>query len=464
MSQLTSWYEHHLRAALPEAVFRASNASATAWSVAQWRLDSRQIMPGDGFLAFQGTQVDGHDYVQAAHERGASLAIVQQFQDVDIPQVKVNAVQDALWCLARYVRQCQQDCCFVALTGSVGKSSTRSLLHAALSCFSEVYSSIGNLNNHLGMPLCLANMGPEATAKVGVFEMGMNHAGEIAPLSRLLCPHIALVLNVAPVHIENFANLAGIAKAKAEIYAGLTPSGHALIPAGEFAGLMAQDVVAQTHTILDEQAAYHWQDAHLSCRVLQQSWPFSAKIRLQRFSHNILAVFEVAGLLFGHQPDLIVRMLAALEAWHPEAGRGKISTLCLRGKDITLLDDGYNASVLSMLAMITQLAGAEVNGRKIAVLGEMKELGNYSPIAHDQVSEAVLQAMQQNKIDQVYYIGSAFARCLGVSAEIKQYDCPEQLATQLADAVQQGDMIAIKGSFAVGLHRLPTLWQNLAQD
>ncbi|NQY82717.1 MAG: UDP-N-acetylmuramoylalanyl-D-glutamyl-2, 6-diaminopimelate--D-alanyl-D-alanine ligase, partial [Alphaproteobacteria bacterium] len=213
---MSAWPRENILAALAGAKTRGEISAADGVVI-----DTRRITPGDMFLAFRGEHVDGHDYLDHAAQQGAVFAVVEEFQDHPLPQIRVPIMRDALWQLARYARRQHSKTRFIAITGSVGKTSTRSLMQQGFSAAHAVYASQGNFNNNLGMPLCLAQMGCMMRWDAAIFELGMNVSGEIALLSQLLRPDIALILNVYAVHQANFPNLEAIAAAKAEICTGL---------------------------------------------------------------------------------------------------------------------------------------------------------------------------------------------------------------------------------------------------
>lgn len=412
-------------------------------------IDTRRMKGGEMFLAFPGKQVDGHDYLADAAKKGAKLALVEIFQDQSIPQICVPNMREALWRLASYARDKRSKTCFIAITGSVGKTSTRGLMHQFFSLDHRVYASHGNFNNDLGMPMCLAQMGVSQDWDVAIFELGMSAAGELTPLSQLLRPNIALIVNVRSVHQEFFESIAGIARAKAEIFAGLSEGGLAVIPnQPEFANIFAKAVRRDAEILCynDINAPYFWHDDALwdnengTCMIEQLSG------QLWRFRDNILAIAQIYRARFGDPKKAI----AHLTHWQPEAGRGQVVKGLIGDAHITVMDDSYNASLSSMLACLADLQYME-GIRKIAVLGEMKELGNATFAIHQELI-ARLNAYQ---FDAVFVAGETFVALKETIDHLQMATLDaEELVVPLKSFIQTGDVVAFKGSLSVGLSRV----------
>ncbi len=408
-------------------------------------IDTRRITSGGMFLAFRGEKVDGHDYLSAAAEKGAVLALVEELQDHDLPQIQVVNMRDALWQLARYARQKHDTATFVGITGSVGKTSTRSLLQKVVSQTKHCYASSGNFNNDLGMPLCLAQMGCVDTPEVAIFELGMSAPNEIAPLSLLLQPDIALVLNVYPVHLANFANIEGIARAKAEIFVGLARNGLAFVPdQGEFQQIFTEAIshFSQKQIFNDPNAEFTIKDEKLYFKN-NLIMPNSLGI-LEGYHDNVLAVAAVCSRLNIATEELV----CGLQSWQPEAGRGAIQSLeSQNGTVITVIDDSYNASLPSMLACLENLSRQDAP-RKIAVLGDMKELGAHSHAMH----QKLIAQLNDYHFDAVFVAGEEMLSQRRdiqnlVQAELQAKDLVQPLLSYLKD----GDIVAFKASRSVGM-------------
>src|SRR5690606_5560751 len=204
--------------------------SGTVPGITGISIDSRSLKPGEAFFAITGDRMDGHDFVRAAMDNGAGVAVIAEARASKIGRVRpVIVVPDVLEALRRLAAaaRARSDAKVIAVTGSVGKTSTKEMLRLALSPEGEVHASVASFNNHWGVPLSLARL--TESGQFAIFENGMNHAGEITPLTKLVRPHVAMVMNVEAVHLEHFESVEAIADAKAEIFAGLEPGGFAVI-------------------------------------------------------------------------------------------------------------------------------------------------------------------------------------------------------------------------------------------
>lgn len=328
-------------------------------------IDTRTIAVGDIFVAIKGDRVDGHDYVASALQKGAGIAIVSRVDDemreagplLLVPGTPLEALE-ALGCAARARSQAS----VVAVTGSVGKTSTKEMLWAALAASGETHASAASFNNHWGVPLTLARF-PDA-ARYGVFEIGMNHSGEIAPLVRMVRPNVAVITTVAASHLGHFASLDEIADAKAEIFSGIEPGGAAvlnrnssyfekLVDDAHRAGV-ARVVSFGQHKESDvclEQAAYHANCTCMTVQVLDERMTLKLGVPGAHMAQNALAVLAVVKLLGG---DLAKAALALANA-KAAKGRGVAEKLFLPAGEFMLLDESYNANPASMRAAIDLL-------------------------------------------------------------------------------------------------------------
>ena len=376
--------------ALPEAVFGLS-------------IDSRSLTPGDAFFAIQGDNRDGHDFVAAALAAKAGLAVVaadrrSQFPS-DAPLLVVPDVLAALRALAVAARARMQ-AKVIGVTGSVGKTGTKEALRLALSKDGETHASVASYNNHWGVPLSLARC--PASARYAVFEMGMNHEGEIEPLSRLVRPHVAIITTIAPVHLEFLGSLTKIADAKAEIFFGIEPGGAAIInrDIAQFAHLKRRAKEAGVTRIVsfgEHEAAEArlikcaLQPALLDCaRQISSASNSTYKIGApgRHLVINSLAVLAAAELVGA---DLALAALALAE-FAPVSGRGAPIAIELPGGPALVLDESYNANPASMAAALEVLGRAPIGpqGRRIAVLGDMLELGPKGRALHRALLDPVL--------------------------------------------------------------------------
>jgi UDP-N-acetylmuramoyl-tripeptide--D-alanyl-D-alanine ligase len=395
------------------AAMRAGSAGALPRAVPGLSIDTRTIRPGEAFFAIQGENRDGHEFVEAALKAGAGLAVVAESKrnamPQDAPLLLVPDVLAALNDLAKESRA-RSSAKIVAVTGSVGKTGTKEALRLVLGRQGETHASAASYNNHWGVPLSLALM-PQS-AGFGVFEIGMNHAGEITPLTRLVRPHVAIVTTIAPVHLEFLGSLDAIADAKAEIFAGVEPGGAAVINAdiAQFARLRDAARKAGIKEIVsfgERECA----DARL-IKVSLQAETSTAQARIlgadvtyklgapgRHVVVNSLGVLAAAERLGA---DLALAALALAEL-KPAAGRGERITLDVPGGTVLLIDESYNANPTSMAAALALLGQvpAQGLGRRIAVLGDMLELGPEGANLHAAISASV----RANAVDLVFCAG-----------------------------------------------------------
>ena len=435
---------------------RAGRAGPLPAAVTGISIDSRTIKPGEAFFAIAGDNHDGHDFIAAALQRGAALAVVgrhRQSEYVEAPLLIVDDVLDALRDLARAARL-RSDAKIVAVTGSVGKTSTKEALALALASAGEVHASAASFNNHWGVPLSLARL-PQS-ARYGVFEIGMNHAGEITPLVRLVRPHVAIITTVEAVHLEFFDSVAGIADAKAEIFLGVEPGGAAVLNRDNaYFGQLRQRAEQAGITRIVGFGEHPQADARLlACALRPDCSTVEADILGTAITYKIgapgkhlvmnsLAVLAAASLV---DADL-ARAALALAQQAPAAGRGTRTTLELPGGAALLIDESYNANPTSMRAALALLGQAPVGpgGRRIAVLGDMLELGPTGADLHRDLADAI----RQNGIDLVYCAGPLMAALWQALPAVHRggYEATAAaLEPNVVAAVRAGDAIMVKAS------------------
>ncbi|HEY3148004.1 MAG TPA: UDP-N-acetylmuramoyl-tripeptide--D-alanyl-D-alanine ligase, partial [Dongiaceae bacterium] len=323
-------------------------------------IDSRSLERGDLFVALQGPTFDGHDFIAAALQRGAAGALVHRRPanlPADAAVVEAVDTMKALEDLGRAARA-RTAARVAAVTGSVGKTSTKEALRSVLSLFAPTFASAGNLNNQWGAPLSLARM-PRDT-RYGVFELGMNHPGEISPLSQMVRPEVAIITTVEPVHIEFFASVAEIADAKAEIFDGLMPGGAAILPFDNphFDRLEAKARRMGARILAFGAGEGSWARL-IDCQVGPDGNQVTAEIGGKRLRYHMaapgrhLALNSVAVLAAAFAFDLdLDQALPAFGAVQALKGRGKRETLQIAGGQIELIDEGYNASPASVRAAL----------------------------------------------------------------------------------------------------------------
>ena len=432
--------------------------ASDAFEITGVTFDSREVQPGDLFVAMPGTVHNGHRFVEQALASGAAGAIVSQA--VGGPHVLVADTAAALEALGRASRE-RSRATIIGVTGSVGKTSTKEALYAALDrCHpGEVHRSVKSYNNHTGVPLSLARMPRDAT--FAVLEMGMSNAGEIAALTRQVRPHLALITAIAPAHIESLGSEEAIADAKAEIFEGLEPDGVALIPNDsahrdrlvKAARRHADRIVtfgsgdADVHAVHAVSAAGG--GSLISAALLERELTFTISQRGEHWVSNALAVLaavEAAG------SDVAVASLALADMGGLK-GRGERHTVEIDGGEVLLIDESYNANPASMAATLKSLGEERDVGRRIAVLGPMRELGEHSDQLHAALAPAVLDA----GVDRLILIGAemqTLAEQLVGKVNLDLVDDVDQATDALLKALRPGDAVLVKASNAVGLAQL----------
>src|ERR1700722_1510726 len=357
-------------------------------------IDSRTLAPGEAYFAIKGDVHDGHDFVAAALKAGAALAVVEAAQSEkfasNAPLLVVEDVLAGLVDLARASRA-RLGAQVIGVPGSVGKTSTKEALRRVLGEQGPTHASAASFNNHWGVPLSLARC--PATARFAIFEIGMNHAGEIEPLVRLVRPQVAIITTVEPVHLEFFAGIEAIADAKAEILAGLEPGGAVVLNRdnSQFARLSRRAKKLGVSRIVSFGAnkksearlldvALHADCSAVHANILGHDVTYKLGIPGRHMAMNSLAVLAAASLAGA---DLALAALS-LSQGEPAAGRGVRRALGVANGEAALIDKSYNANPASMAAALNVLGQAKVgpHGRRIAVLGDMLELGPTSAALH----------------------------------------------------------------------------------
>ncbi|MDB5370399.1 MAG: UDP-N-acetylmuramoyl-tripeptide--D-alanyl-D-alanine ligase [Roseomonas sp.] len=409
-------------------------------------IDSRAVGPGDLFVALRDAR-DGHDFVPSALAQGAAAAMV----DRDVAGGPLLRVADTLAGLAALgaAGRARSTARIVAVTGSVGKTTTKDMLRHGLAHFGETHAAVASYNNHWGLPLTLARM-PRGTA-FGVLEIGMNHRGEIAPLARLARPHVALITQVGAAHIGHLGSLEDIAAEKADILEGLSAGGTAVLPRdSEFFPMLAQRARAAGAAVIGfgEDAAAEARLLSADCGPLSST----AEVTLNgtRLALSIgapgrhLVVNALAGLAaaaaLGVDPAGFARALAS---FRPGAGRGARVTLQVPGGEALLLDESYNGQPPAMRAALAVL-GTQPGARRIAVLGDMRELGDFGPALH----EGLLPDVSRSA-DLVFCCGPLMRGlydALPATLRGAHTHTSEALAPLVRAAVRAGDVVLVKGS------------------
>jgi UDP-N-acetylmuramoyl-tripeptide--D-alanyl-D-alanine ligase len=419
-------------------------------------IDTRTLKPGEAYFAIKGDVHDGHAFVAAAMKAGAGLAVVARDKrsefPADAPLLMVDDVLDGLRALAHAARA-RTKAKVIAVTGSVGKTTTKEALLLALSADGPTHASVASFNNHWGVPLSLARC--PASAKYAVFEIGMNHAGEITPLTQMVKPDIAVITTIEPVHLEFFGTLEAIADAKAEIFLG-AKGGIAVLNRdnGQYARLKAAAEAAGLSRIVSfgehKDADTRLIDCALrptcSCvhaSILGQDISYKIAMPGRHLVMNSLAVLSAATLAGA---DLAIAALA-LAKMVPPPGRGAREQLAVAGGTALLVDESYNANPASMRAALTVLGQAEIGarGRRLAVLGDMLELGPDGPDLHRSLAAAI----KASGVDLVFCSGPLMQNLFDAlpPAQRGGYATSSAgLEAGVTAAIRAGDVVMVKGS------------------
>ncbi|MBN9587119.1 MAG: UDP-N-acetylmuramoylalanyl-D-glutamyl-2, 6-diaminopimelate--D-alanyl-D-alanine ligase [Afipia sp. 62-7] len=452
-------------------VMRAQARGTLPNDVTGISIDSRTLTPGEAYFAIRGDVHDGHDFVDAALANGASLAVVAKAHaDKFAADARLLIVDDVLAGLVdlAHASRARLGGKVIAVTGSVGKTSTKEALRTVLSPQGETHASVASFNNHWGVPLSLARC--PASVKFAIFEIGMNHPGEITPLVKMVRPHVAIITTVEPVHLEFFSGIEAIADAKAEIFSGLEPGGAAVLNRdnSQFARLTKSAKTAKVGRIVsfgsDKKADARLLDVslHPACSavhadILGQDITYKVAMPGRHMAMNSLAVLAAASLAGA---DLALSALA-LAQLKPASGRGVREVLTLKDGIATLIDESYNANPASMNAAITVLGQADVGprGRRIAVLGDMLELGPAGPDLHRGLNDAI----KANVIDAVFCCGPLMRNLWEALPSTKKggyADNSADLERQVVAAIGVGDAVMVKGSLGSRMKLIVTALQK----
>jgi len=443
-----------------DAAAATGGSSLADWAATGVSIDSRSLATGDLFVALNGPNHDGHDFVGVALQRGAAAAMVDRGIPL-LPNAPLLCVGDTfagLVALGTAARK-RSGARILAVTGSVGKTGTKEALRLALAASNPTFASVGSLNNHWGAPLSLARLPPDVA--YGIFELGMNHPGEITALTQLVRPHIAVITTIEPAHLGFFPSVEAIADAKAEIFLGLEPGGVAVLnrdnphfsrlaAAAERAGatevvgfgahpeatVRLLDCLLEPHSSIFDAALPH---STLRCRL---------RVPGRHWVMNALAVLA-AVMAAGADPRRAAEALAGLEGL---PGRGRRYELSWQGGTLTLIDESYNASPAAMCAALAVLSATPtpVGGRRVAVLGDMLELGEASELLHRELAEPLARP----EIDRIFLVGRAVAALYDALPKSKRgglWPNAVDAIDELLGFLRGGDVVTIKGSRAIGL-------------
>lgn len=445
--QIGKNYARFSGADINAATSAQSNFAGEAQGV---QTDSRRIEKGNLFVALRGEKFDGHDYLGKVANQGAVAAVVEELQNVDLPQIVVPDTLKALGDLARFHRQ-RFDIPVVAVTGSYGKTSTRALVHAALSAGGETLTSQANFNNEIGLPMTLFQL--EKEHKFAVLEMGMRGLKQIDYLAKIAQPTVGVITNIGPQHIELLGSLENIANAKAELIENLPPDGLAVLPADSpFIGLLIETaeeascriITFGVHEGADVKIWEVQTEATGNIRFSLSGYTFRLRIPGAHNAFNATAAYIVA-IELGVDADAVE---TALETAQLPGARMRV----IRTDQLTIIDDCYNAGPDSMRAALETLRDFPGQGRRVAVLGAMRELGEFSDDEHRK-----LGALAGEICDFIVGVGpetEPMMDAIRENGKCQQFGWSPgaDAATSVVLArLQAGDIVLVKGSRSVGL-------------
>lgn len=447
-----------------EVAAATGGAGPRDWHALGVSIDSRTLQPGELFVAVKGPRFDGHDYVAEAHRRGAPAALVARRPrgvPARAPLLLVDDILHALTALGRAGRA-RTRARVVAVTGSVGKTGVKEALKCALAPQGMTVASLKSLNNQWGVPLSLARL--PADASVAVLELGMNRAGEIDRLSRLVRPHIAVITTVEAAHLEFFDTVAAIADAKAEVFHGMDADGAAVLnrdnafyPRLAWAArrrglkrLLGFGVHPAAAARLLE-AALAAEGSRVVAEVEGERVVYSLRLRGWHWVMNSLAVLAAVKALGAG----VGEAAAALERLEALPGRGQTRRVPIAGGTFELIDDSYNANPPAMRAALEVLGATRVGpgGRRIAVFGDMLEMGRDAPALHAALAEPIAEA----GVGLTFTVGPQMKHlrdALDEAGRGAHAEAAEALVPHLVEAVRSGDVVLVKGSRAMEMERV----------
>lgn len=422
-------------------------------------IDTRTLVTGDLFVALAGPHHNGHAYLDQAFAAGAVAALVSRHDPAVVARGghddhRLILVEDSLagLCALAAAARARFEGWVIAVTGSSGKTGVKENLRTVLAPSGSTHASVKSFNNHIGVPLTLARL--PKSVDFAIFEMGMNHAGELSELSLLVKPDLAIITTINEAHIENLGSIEAIARAKAEIFDGMQ-GGSAIVPRDNpYCDILVEAARQRQCEIIgfgeSEQSQAHLEKSrtHPHCSCVQ------ASIRGQKITYKIaqpgahhvsnsLAVLAAVDVV---EADLALAGLALAQSEALE-GRGQRHELSLAGRKITLIDESYNANPASMAAALTVLGASETGARRIAVLGDMAELGASAPQLHAALAEIIART----KIDRLYCCGPNMRHLFeAVPAEARgaYRSTPKELLSVLMEDLVHGDTVMVKGSNA----------------
>lgn len=477
VNRMPLWNKSQLISALSNQLLRENLAEDL--QINEVVIDSRKANPNSLFIAFKGENNDGHDFIEMAKENGCKAFIIHDSKALDEVKdsnfILVKNTFEALYQLAEFSRNRSQ-AKIIAITGSVGKTNVKEMIKSLLIEQSDkaenIFANPGNLNNHIGTPLSLCNF--SANCKFGVFEMGMNHLGEIEQLSKLVKPHLAIITTVTSAHIENFKNEEEIALAKSEIFSGLTENGIVLLNKDnchfDFLKKRAQELKIAEKNIFtfaqENSANYQILKSKITgtnSSLITAQLKNSEELSYQISSSNQIAAFNsiIAVACLDLLNANVKKAVKAFENFSVSKGRGQIIETLFQNKNITIIDDSYNANIASMISGLNYANSLkQILGKKrlIVALGDMLELGEKSVELHEEL------------IKYLANLPIGFAILVGLEISKAAKNLPENLyksfpdsssASQFIEAlIEDGDLLYVKGSRGIKMEKLIEILTN----
>ena len=453
-----------------EAAKATNGVSLNNWVADGISIDTRTLKAGDLFVALED-QRDGHDYVKVAFEKGAAAALVSKIPDGINKNFQLLVVEDVLCALenmAAFARERTQ-AKIIGVTGSVGKTSTKEMLKSILTKSGKTHAAEYSYNNHWGVPLTLARM-PEKT-DYAIIEIGMNNPNEIRPLAKLAKLDVAIVLNVAPVHLKAFKNVDGIAHAKAEIFENLSSNDTAIVNSDLTTSHILFSTIhkvkanlitfgrtdAANYKLISSSLLKHKTFVKANANGLDFTFDFDAVG--DHFAMNSMAAFAAAEAVGVSRKNII----KVISNWTAPKGRGKRNLIRFGAGKIELIDESYNANPTSMEAAINVLSRSKTRGRKIAILGEMGELGSDEIIFHSNLAK--IDGIKE--IDIFYLIGPmmrCFQNQLSTQKHCLWFKDVNELIIEIDNLITINDTIMVKGSNYTKVSKIVEAIKKLSID
>jgi len=434
------------------------------WEASGISIDSRSIQSGEIFVAFEGEKVDGHDYVLDSFNRGASAAIVERVpHGCDVKTHNLIVVKDsfrAMEDLAIFHRKrCKAK--IIAVTGSSGKTSTKEQLVLAFSKFGKSYCSIGNFNGRLGLPISLASM--PLDTEYGIFELGMNHAGEMEARTKVIRPDLAIITNIFPCHIEHFDSLKGIAMAKSEIFLGMNDDGIAIINGDTSHSDILQEQARKSgskriitfgeDTTNDSVLISYMSEegaSNIDAKIIDENIKFRLSSKGKHHALNALAVLSAVKALSLN----LEKAASELEKFTSVKGRGATEEIITqKGKKILLIDDSYNANPGSVRASLASLDETHGGRRTVVILSDMRELGEHDIKEHKSLAEPI----SLHKVDKVITVGNLMKHLYESVPEGKRYAHfadYKSVIDEIDNLIEDSDCVLVKGSNGTRIYEL----------